>query len=80
MLTPDQQRTMQTCLFEGARQVGIAGGSVLTLTSVDRIEQGNGGWRFTMRGSATFPNGTRNFSAFCRATPTQIVEFTVTPI
>jgi hypothetical protein len=79
MLTPDQQRTMQTCLFEGARQVGLAGGSVLTLTSVDRIEQGNGGWRFNARGTATFPNGTRPFSVFCRATPTSIVEFTVTP-
>jgi hypothetical protein len=79
MLTPDQQRTMQTCLFEGARQVGIAGGTVMTLTSIDRIEQGNGGWRFTKRGTATFPNGTRSFSAFCRATPTQVIEFTVTP-
>jgi hypothetical protein len=79
MLTADQQRTMQTCLFEGARQVGIAGGTVLTLSSVDRIEQGSGGWRFNARGSATFPNGERGFSVFCRATPTQIVEFTVTP-
>lgn len=80
MLTPDQQRTMQTCLFEGARQVGIAGGSVMTLSSVDRIEQGSGGWRFTARGIATFPNGDKPFSVFCRATPTQVVEFTVTPL
>ncbi len=79
MLTADQQRTMQTCLFEGARQVGIAGGSVMTLSSVDRIAQGNGGWRFNARGSATFPNGERGFSVFCRATPTQVVEFTWTP-
>lgn len=80
MLTPDQQRTMQTCLFEGARQVGLAGGTVMTLSSVDRIEQGNGGWRFTARGSATFPNGEKPFSVFCRATPSQIVEFNVTPL
>jgi len=80
MLTADQQRTMQTCLFEGARQVGLAGGTVMTLSSIDRIEQGNGGWRFTVRGSATFPNGERPFSVFCRATPTQIVEFSVTPL
>lgn len=80
MLTPDQQRTMQTCLFEGARQVGLAGGSVMTLSSIDRIDQGNGGWRFTARGTATFPNGEKPFSVFCRATPTQIVEFNVTPL
>ncbi|MGL6044364.1 MAG: DUF3011 domain-containing protein [Sandaracinobacteroides sp.] len=79
MLTPDQQRTMQTCLFEGARQVGLAGGSVITLSSIDRIEQGSGGWRFNARGTATFPNADRNFAVFCRATPGQIVEFTVTP-
>jgi hypothetical protein len=79
MLTADQQRTMQTCLFEGARQVGIAGGNVMTLTSVDRIEQGNGGWRFNVRGTATFPNGERGYTVFCRATPTQIVEFSWAP-
>jgi hypothetical protein len=79
MLTADQQRTMQTCLFEGARQVGLAGGTVLTLSSVDRIEQGNGGWRFNARASATFPNGERAFTFFCRATPTSIVEFTAAP-
>lgn len=80
MLTADQQRSAQTCLFEGARQVGVAGGSALAMEAVEQIVAGNGGWRFTMRGNATFPNGTRGFRVLCRATPTQIVEFTVTPI
>jgi hypothetical protein len=31
------------------------------------------------RASTTFPNGERAFTLFCRATPTSIVEFTVTP-
>ncbi len=79
MLTPDQQRTMQVCLFEGARQTGIAGGSRMTLVGVDQIVQGNGGWRFTARGTATFPDMDRNFSVFCRATPSSVIEFTVTP-
>lgn len=77
MLTADQQRTMQTCLFEAARQTGITGGTHLRLDSVDEIVQGNGGWRFRFRASGTWPNGQRQYSAFCRATPTQIIEFAV---
>lgn len=77
MLTADQQRTMQTCLFEGARQTGLSGGSALRLDSVDEIVQGNGGWRFRFRATGTWPNGQRQGSVFCRATPTQIIEFTV---
>ena len=80
MLTPDQQRSMQTCLFEAARQTGITGGNKVRLDSVDFIEQGSGGWRFRFRATGTWPNGERQFSVFCRATPTSIVEFTVTPI
>jgi hypothetical protein len=77
MLTADQQRTMQTCLFEGARQTGLSGGSALRLDSVDEIVQGNGGWRFRFRATGTWPNGQRQGSIFCRASPTQIFEFTV---
>lgn len=78
MLTADQQRSMQTCLFEAARQTGVSGGSHVRLDSVDEIVAGNGGWRFRFRATGTWPNGQRQYSAFCRATPTQIVEFSVT--
>ncbi len=77
MLTPDQQRTMQTCLFEAARQTGVTGGTHVRLDSVDEIVQGNGGWRFRFRATGTWPNGQRQYSAFCRATPAQVIEFTV---
>ena len=77
LLTPDQQRSMQPCLFEAARQTGVTGGSQLRLDSVDEIVQGNGGWRFRFRATGTWPNGQRQYSAFCRATPTQVIEFTV---
>lgn len=77
MLTADQQRTMQTCLFEAARQTGVTGGTNMRLDSVDEIVQGNGGWRFRFRATGTWPNGQRQYSAFCRATPTQVIEFTV---
>lgn len=79
-LTPDQQRSMQTCLFEGARQTGLTGGSVLRFDAMDQVEQGSGGWRFRFRATGTWPDGERQGSIFCRATPTQIVEFTVTPL
>nr|WP_310522151.1 DUF3011 domain-containing protein [Polymorphobacter sp.] len=78
MLTAAQQPSMQSCLFEGARQVGVGGGSVLRLDGVDRIEQGNGGWRFTFRATGTFPDRDRRFSVFCRSTPTSVIEFTPT--
>ena len=78
MLTPDQQRSMQPCLFEAARQTGVSGGTHVRLDSVDEIVAGNGGWRFRFRATGTWPNGQRQYNAFCRATPTQIVEFTVT--
>lgn len=77
MLTADQQRTMQTCLFEAARQTGVSGGTHMRLDSVDEIVQGNGGWRFRFRATGTWPNGQRQYNAFCRATPTQVIEFTV---
>lgn len=78
MLTADQQRTMQTCLFEAARQTGVTGGTHVRLDSVDEIVQGNGGWRFRFRATGTWPNGQRQYNAFCRATPAQVIEFTVT--
>ena len=80
MLTPAQQPSMQTCLFEGSRQVGLSGGTHARLDAVDQIEQGNGGWRFRFRATGTWPNGQRQFSVFCRATPTQVIEFTPTPL
>lgn len=80
MLTPAQQPSMQTCLFEGSRQVGLSGGTVARLDAVDQIEQGNGGWRFRFRATGTWPNGQRQFSVFCRSTPTQVIEFTTTPL
>lgn len=79
-LTADQQRTMQVCLLEGARQVGLTGGTKARFVAMDDIQQGNGGWRFRFRAEGTWPNGTRPFSVFCRATPTQIIEFTAAPI
>lgn len=79
-LTPDQQRSMQTCLFEGARQTGLTGGSLFRFDAMDQIEQGGGGWRFRFRATGAWPNGERQGAIFCRATPTQIVEFTVTPL
>ncbi len=79
-LTADQQRSMQTCLLEGARQTGITGGSVFRFDAMESIEQGSGGWRFRFRATTTHPDRQRQFSIFCRATPSSIVEFSVTPV
>lgn len=77
-LTPDQQRVMQVCLMEGARQVGNTGGTALRFDGMNEIQPGNGGWRFTFRATGTWPDQPRSFRVLCRATPTSIVEFTPT--
>lgn len=79
-LTADQQRSMQVCLLEASRQTGISGGTAVRFDAMESIEQGQGGWRFRFRATTTHPDRQRQFSVFCRATPTQVVEFTVTPV
>jgi hypothetical protein len=74
MLPVDARPSMQTCLFEASRQIGVTGGTRLRLDKLVNIEPGNGGWRFRTEMTATYPDGDRSLPMFCRATPTKVVQ------
>ncbi|MBB6228781.1 hypothetical protein FHS79_002972 [Polymorphobacter multimanifer] len=64
----------QTCLAEAARQIGATGGTAIALSEMQEIEPGNGGYRFRFRLDGSWPDEKRTIGAFCRATPTQVIE------
>ncbi len=80
-LTPVQtaaRSSLQNCLFEAARQIGVTGGSRLKFDRVTSLVQGNGGWRINAALTSTYPDGDRTTPMFCRATPGQVIELTFT--
>lgn len=76
---PEASRaSVETCLFETARQVGATGGTRLRYDRQTSLAQGNGGWRFGAALTATYPDGDRPLEIYCRATPTQVIELNFT--
>jgi hypothetical protein len=70
--------SMQTCLFEAARQIGATGGTRLRYDRMTSIEPGNGGWRFGAELTATYPDGDRAVPIYCRATPSKVIQLDFT--
>lgn len=66
--------SVQNCMNDAARQIGITGGTRLSYDRLIHLEQGNGGWRIRAAMTATYPEGARTMEIYCRATPTQIVQ------
>ncbi|QUT06386.1 DUF3011 domain-containing protein [Sphingobium phenoxybenzoativorans] len=66
--------SVQTCLYEAARQIGATGGTRLSYDKLTSLEQGNGGWRFGASLTATYPDGERTLPLYCRATPTKVIQ------
>lgn len=66
--------SVQTCLQEAARQIGVTGGTRLSYDRLVSLEQGNGGWRFGASLTATYPDGDRVLPLYCRATPTKVIQ------
>lgn len=66
--------SMQNCLNDAARQVGVTGGTRLTYDRLVHLEQGNGGWRIRAAMTAAYPDGNHAMEMYCRATPTQIIQ------
>lgn len=72
---PSASRTsVQNCLNDAARQIGVTGGTRLSYDRLVNLEQGNGGWRIRAALTATYPDGNRTLEMYCRATPTQIIQ------
>lgn len=78
LVRAEARPSLQTCLFEASRQIGVTGGTRLRLDRITSIEPGNGGWRFAADLTATYPDGTRTTPFYCRATPTKVVQLDFT--
>lgn len=66
--------SVQNCMFDAARQIGVTGGTKLHYVRTTSLEPGNGGWRFRAAMTASYPDGDRALEMYCRATPTKIVQ------
>jgi len=78
LVRSEARPSLQTCLFEASRQIGVTGGTRLRLDRITSIEPGNGGWRFAAELTATYPDGDRVTPFYCRATPTKVVQLDFT--
>ncbi|HEY0623619.1 DUF3011 domain-containing protein [Sphingomonas sp.] len=78
LVRSEARPSLQTCLFEASRQIGVTGGTRLRLDRITSIEPGNGGWRFAADLTATYPDGERTTPFYCRATPTKVVQLDFT--
>jgi hypothetical protein len=70
--------SVQNCMMDAARQIGITGGTRLAYDRLVTLEQGNGGWRIRAAMTATYPDGARPLEMYCRATPTDIIQLDFT--
>lgn len=66
--------SVQNCMTDAARQIGVTGGTRLTYDKLMSLEQGNGGWRIRAAMTAAYPDGNRSIEMYCRATPSQIIQ------
>ncbi|QNO28452.1 DUF3011 domain-containing protein [Sphingopyxis sp. OPL5] len=66
--------SVQNCMNDAARQIGVTGGTRLSYDKLVSLEQGNGGWRIRAAMTATYPDGARTVEMYCRATPSQIIQ------
>ena len=66
--------SVQNCLFDAARQIGVTGGTRLSYDRTTSLEPGNGGWRLGAAVTASYPDGDRALTLYCRATPTKVIQ------
>ena len=70
--------SVQNCMTDAARQIGITGGTRLSYDKLISLEQGNGGWRIRAAMTATYPDGAKQVEMYCRATPSDIIQLDFT--
>lgn len=66
--------SVQNCMTDAARQIGVTGGTKLSYDKLVSLEQGNGGWRIRAAMTATYPDGAKSIEMYCRATPSDIIQ------
>lgn len=70
--------SVQNCMNDAARQIGVTGGTKLSYDRLVSLEQGNGGWRIRAAMTATYPDGAKQIEMYCRATPNDIIQLDFT--
>ncbi|MHA4838314.1 DUF3011 domain-containing protein [Sphingopyxis sp. MSC1_008] len=70
--------SVQNCMTDAARQIGVTGGTRLSYDKLISLEQGNGGWRIRATMTATYPDGAKQIEMYCRATPSDIIQLDFT--
>jgi len=70
--------SVQNCMTDAARQIGVTGGTRLSYDKLISLEQGNGGWRIRAAMTATYPDGAKPVEMYCRATPSDIIQLDFT--
>ncbi len=70
--------SVQNCMNDAARQIGVTGGTRLSYDRLVSLEQGNGGWRIRAAMTATYPDGAKQIEMYCRATPSDIIQLDFT--
>ena len=70
--------SVQNCMTDAARQIGVTGGTRLSYDKLVSLEQGNGGWRIRATMTATYPDGAKQVEMYCRATPSEIIQLDFT--
>lgn len=70
--------SVQNCMTDAARQIGVTGGTRLSYDKLISLEQGNGGWRIRAAMTATYPDGAKQIEMYCRATPSDIIQLDFT--
>ena len=70
--------SVQNCMTDAARQIGVTGGTRLSYDKLISLEQGNGGWRIRATMTATYPDGAKQVEMYCRATPSDIIQLDFT--
>lgn len=66
--------SVQNCMTDAARQIGVTGGTKLSYDRLVSLEEGNGGWRIRAAMTATYPDGAKPVEMYCRATPSEIIQ------
>ncbi len=74
-VTPDARPALRQCLAEAARQVGATGGREIGLDRFDDISPANGGWRFDVTLTGSYPDGVRRLPTRCRASSGRLIDF-----
>ena len=73
-ISASQRPSVETCLNEAARQIGVTGGNEITVQGQPRVQKISSGYSVRATIAATYPQQTRNAGIECRADGEQLLS------